>query len=220
MPLEIDYCTVDQVATELRLNKGGNPAKSDLELIALKITDQSRYIDLCCKQSFGQEGSAQTPASRDFYVEEGIVLLRPLLTQLVSVSIDDIAVSSETYYLDTRGATPTNTVPPYGQLILHNYLRSAWFERGFDSPYQPYQPYNAFGVNIRKVTVSGVWGWPSVPQAIQNACRVLAARAYRASQAGYSDQIGTVAGGTQTYNGQAIPSFVKLTLDQYELYSI
>lgn len=215
--LRPNYTTLDDVAAYLgsTVTGSGALAPSDQAAINLLIPRVSRFIETKTKQVFGQEGSHSAPITRDLYVDSAYIALRPYLIELVSVTLDDgpYPLSTTQYYLDTRGVTPDGRTPPYGTLVLHNYLRSSWFETGFDSPFQ-WQQYTPNMSNVRKATISGVWGWPAIPDDIQHAATVLVARNFKARDAGFSDVVGTLQPGQPAYT-RVVPTDVAEILEAY-----
>lgn len=66
----------------------------------------------------------------------------------------------------------------------------------------------------RTITVTGTWGWPSVPDDIQLVALSLAARAWKSTQAGFSDVIGVDEAGQAQFS-KAIGTFDSQVLKSY-----
>jgi hypothetical protein len=188
------YCTASDLARAL----GIPDAVDDFEL-ELAVSSASRAIDDACGRFFYQVGTESTPAVRVFDAAA------PDRT-----SIDDV-VSVTTVKLDTA------LDGTYG----HTYAAGDWFLE----PYQPQEGWPYTAVRLRPtarrflsyrqaVQVTGVFGWPSVPPQVEQACLMQAARWFkRVKEAPFG------IAGMPAYDGSGIRLMNKLDPDVEVLLS-
>lgn len=157
MTLSDPYCTVAEFKARV-----GEAVNAQDELLTQVLLAASRQIDNFCARSFGQGGSVDAPESRYFTWQSwrgGAVLGVDDLISVAAISTDDgsrswaTEVASDAYELSPLDAVQRGE--PYTQITL---LADAW-PRGDGY-----------------VRISGVWGWPSVPDPIREACQMLANR--------------------------------------------
>lgn len=154
------YCSLPQVKAQL--SKDTNDERDDLIEVAIRAA--SRKIDQICGRRF----YADTVASARVFSVAGRTFTSPAGLGLL---VDDIAsatgllVSGGTYgsYTSTLSAfyTGPDNALTYGQPITFLQAASSFF-----SP-------------INSVQVTAMWGWPVVPDEVEAATILLAARLYR-----------------------------------------
>ena len=143
----------------------------DTDLTAA-LTSASRAIDNECGRSFYNSGSTVV---RYYTPEIRSSLEIDDLDELVEVAVDTAGTGS---YATTWSAGTEFHLAPY------NAAADAW-------PYERLELRSQSGASFpgyaKSVKVSGVWGWPSVPDAISQAAGILASRLFkRAREAPFS----------------------------------
>ncbi len=150
-----DYLTTAQAKAYLRIGDTVDDAE-----IATAITAASRAIDRACGRQFGRVAVAE---QRWYPAECGVVAGRSVWlmpiddlasTTGVGVVVDEATVTDYTFY-------PRNAVA----------LGKVWTRLVLGDNAEAYPV-----ATDAEVSVSALWGWPTVPTAIIQACKVQTAR--------------------------------------------
>lgn len=161
------YCSAEELKSRLGLTRSDDDSE-----IALAVAAASRAVDGYCERYFYRATDTRTYVPRDLY----------------SVRIDDL-VSVTTLATDPSGTTAQGgTFPitwPAGsyQLLPYNPGKTG-------EPW-PYTSIRAVGgltfpwvtplilMRMDRIQVTGVFGWPAVPQAVRTATLIAAAELFR-----------------------------------------
>ena len=190
------YTTLE--ALRGRLGNGGNTVPDDrLEHL---IEAASREIDGLCNRRF-----YQITETRVFTAEWPDLLDIDDLTELTTLETDD---QNDRTYSTTWTATDYELEPannsahgrPYTSIQLHP------------------QTTKAFPTTRRGVRVTGVWGWPAIPEPVEQACVLIAVRLSQSAKAPYGTA-GTVQDGAVQYTPRVDP-VVRQLLDPYRRLNI
>jgi hypothetical protein len=160
------YCTVADLKAELQVSDAADDALFDLAASAA-----SRQIDTHCGRRFWQDATA---TARTFRPDDAGWLLLPdvhTITGLV-VKIDsdgdgvfETTVPSTDYELGT--VDDIARAWPYTELELVGDYRFPGYSRR------------------RSVQITARWGWSSIPDDVQKACRIQAAQLYKAKDTAF-----------------------------------
>ena len=163
-----DYCTADQLKSELKILDSDED-----ELIALACSAASEQIDHHCGQTFGAEGTA---TARTYRPETSLwVMVDPISTTtdlVVKVDLDgtgtyETTIASTDYVLHPRNAAALGL--PFDEIVLVG-----------DNSYFP-----GLRAGRDAVEVTAKWGWPAVPPSVEKAARVQAAQLYKAKDTAF-----------------------------------
>lgn len=129
------------------------------------LSSAARAVDAYCDRYFGQQGTAGVPQTRIFHPVGRLVEIDDLVT-LTDVETDGTG-NADTF--TSIGATAVLTLP---------------VNAAQQSPARPYTALQAkttasLPAEYGWVRVSGVWGWPEVPQQIKDATKLQAIRLYK-----------------------------------------
>lgn len=154
------YALLDDVKDALRVSDD-----HDDVVLAGIIESASRSIDQYCDRYFGQTGTVASPVQRLYRARAGGVLIDDLVT-LTDVEVE-YAGFAETF--TSLGATSVIKQPVNAATL---------------TPAQPYtvllaKPSTVLPPMPGWVRVSGVWGWPQVPQQIRDACVLQSVRLFK-----------------------------------------
>lgn len=197
IPSVTAYTTVATV--KLRLDIGGSGDDAALESV---IEAASRAIDGLCNRWFYQ----MTATTRHFTASSPTVLDVPDLVSVTSLTTD---TDGDRVYEDTWAATDYDLEPynaadvgePYRQLMT--------------------TPAGLYGFpTVRKgVKITGTWGWPSVPDAIAEACALESIRLFKRKDAPYGIA-GSSELGMQTFMPARVDPQVKALIAPYVRMSV
>jgi len=154
------YVTVAELQTELdAVNTDWSAAES--AQLGTIIEAISRKIDEHCGQFFYQ----LTSTALYFTAEDGDYLKIPPLVSVTTLKTDE---NADRTYERTWATT--------------DYLLMPENAATFDKPYTylqgaPLGRYS-FPRHAKGIEITGTWGWPSVPRAIREACKIEAKRTY------------------------------------------
>lgn len=154
------YALLEDVKDALRISDD-----HDDVVLAGVIESASRAIDRYCDRYFGQTGTQAAPVQKLYRARSGVVLIDDLVT-LTDVEVE-YAGFAETF--TSLGATSVIKQP---------------VNAGTMTPPHPYTVLSAKPSTVLPpmpgwVRVSGVWGWPSVPQQIRDACVLQSVRLFK-----------------------------------------
>ena len=142
----------------------GQNLVQDTSLLDDVVTSSSRMIDRYCGREFYQTTEARTFATPD----DIYTLSFGSFNDLVSVTTLKTDPTGGGTYSTTIGATAF-------QLLPYNAPQA-------DEPYTNLQllggvqwPVPTFNMRQNTVEITGVWGWPSVPLDVKQACRIIVA---------------------------------------------
>lgn len=172
------YALLDDVKDALRISD----TDDDVTLAGI-IESASRAIDQYCDRFFGQTGTVAAPVSRLYRSINRQVQIDDLVT-LTDVEVEYTGYAETFTSLGAASVIkqPVNAatmVPPWPYTVL----------LAKPSAVLPTPP--------GWVRVSGVWGWPAVPQQIRDACVLQSARLFKSRDIplGYAsggDGMGTI----------------------------
>ena len=172
------YALLDDVKDALRISDD-----HDDVVLAGVIESASRAIDQYCDRYFGQSGTEASPVQRLYRANGRVVLVDDLVT-LTEVEVE-YAGYAETF--TSLGSTSVIKQPVNAATLV---------------PAQPYtqllaKPSTVFPQPPGWVRISGVWGWPAVPQQIRDACVLQSVRLFKSRDIplGYAsggDSMGTI----------------------------
>lgn len=156
------YAELGAVKDALRITD--SDTQDDVTLSSV-IESASRAIDAYCDRYFGQLGTVAAPVNRLYRATNRRVHIDDLVT------LTDIAVDYSGY-ADTFTSLGATTVLP--QPVNAATMQPAW-------PYTELlaKPSAVLPPPPGWVRVSGVWGWPAVPQQIVDACVLQSVRLFR-----------------------------------------
>jgi hypothetical protein len=154
------YAILEDVKDALRISDDND----DVVLNGI-IGSASRAIDQYCDRYFGQIGTTAAPVSRLYRANGRVVLVDDLVT-LTDVEFE-YAGYAETF--TSLGASSVIKQPVNAVTLV---------------PAQPYtqllaKPSTVFPQPPGWVRVSGVWGWPEIPQQIRDACVLQSVRLFK-----------------------------------------
>lgn len=176
MAISNGYCTLVEVKARLAITDTNDDGP--LEAV---VEAASRKIDLATGRRFWKDAAADQ--ARYYTAERGDELCIDDLATFTSLATD---VSGDRTYTDTWATTDYDLLP-YDQILGGHswpYTRIEVTPRGQKS----------FPASLRKgVKIVGAWGWPAVPDAINEACLILSARLFKRKDAPFG-----MAGGERT----------------------
>lgn len=166
MAITNGYATLAEVKDWLSITDDDD--NSELEEA---VNAASRWIDQHCQRHFWRDGTTVSPRARLFGASDHSDLDLGAfndLVEVVSVATDDndngvfgTTWAASDYELLPRSPSAAPEPRPYRRI------------RSTGSRFFPY------GGRTTRVQVSGVWGWPAVPDAVQHACLIQAARLFK-----------------------------------------
>lgn len=173
------------------------------------VTSCSRMVDRYCGRHFYSVGTQGSPVARYFDASSPSLLRLGTyndLTTLVTLKSDDngdgvyeTTWSASNYQLCPVGATARSPqAEPFTEIRLLN---------SFD--FEMYATSGRTGL----IEVAGVWGWPSVPVDVKQACRILVAEVAKLQDAPFGVS-GNDLTGVQ-YAPRQMPSAAKRLLDPF-----
>ena len=140
----------------------GEPPGTDQALVEEVIEAVSRQIDAYCQRHFWQTAAA---TARRFTATDPYTISFGPFNDLVSASAvteDGVAVTA--YRLEPRNTAGPET-RPYTSI---RRTSGTWSESTPE--------------DLSEVTVTGVWGWPAVPLAVKQACRIQSSRMFKRAE--------------------------------------
>jgi hypothetical protein len=193
----IDLCTLADVSQFLQ--KPVADTGQDAVISSL-ITAASRAIGTYCNRQFTSEGTASHVYSVKFNgYRRGYVDLVPHDLQ-----------SATSVKLDTDQAAPTTLTADEYRLLPKSQSGDGVFT------YMLLQPYGLAGSlrwPEREVTITGTWGFPSVPEDVKQACVVTVTTWMRRDVSAFSTTYSLDE--SRVERPEALPSAVRALLSQY-----
>jgi hypothetical protein len=188
----MSYATVDELKAAL-----DKASTTDDDVLQLWLDAASQFIDQFTRRTFAVGSAGE---SRTFDIGGGSLQELP----------DYTAITAVTLRL-TTGETPV-ALAATDYFLWPTYRRPGW-------PYQglrlsPVGDYPTFPTAIAGLAVTGTWGWPAVPDDLRGVCISMAARGWKAAQAGFNDVVGVTETGAPIFSKQ-LTSLDRLVLDRY-----
>jgi hypothetical protein len=171
MPIVHGYCELDELVDWNSATQAASVAN-----LERAINAASRGIDQYCQRHFFQDGTALVPVARP--------LPAPCNPRVLEFgAFNDLASATVTVKTDETGDGVFETTWAASDYELQPINPSSGPEpRPFTSIMATggrWFPAGAWTGRSARVEVTGVWGWPAVPDAITQACLILAARVYK-----------------------------------------
>lgn len=161
------YATLAEAKTWVGIND-----TLDDGLLEQCVSVVSRWIDGYCRRHFWQTAST----ARQYDSCGGAQLDVDDLVSVSSLATDDdysgtfeTAWSAADYQLAPTANAGTGEARPYSCI-------RAVGARSFPQPYGYAGPYTTSGSRLGLVQVTGVWGWPAVPDPVRQACQMQSSR--------------------------------------------
>jgi hypothetical protein len=140
----------------------GEPPGTDPVLVEETIEAVSRQIDAYCQRHFWQTAAA---TARRFTATDPYTINFGPFNDLVSASaVTEDGVTITAYRLEPRNVAGPET-RPYTSI---RRTSGTWTESTPE--------------DLSEVTVTGVWGWPAVPLAVKQACRIQSSRMFKRAE--------------------------------------
>jgi hypothetical protein len=197
MAITNGYCTLAELKAALRITDN-----TDNTLLENAIEGASRRIDGYCGRYFYQQNATVKLFARN----ELQVFLRDDLVSITTLNTDDAGDQS---FSSTWTAGTDYALEPYdGALLGIPYYRiTAVGGKTFPIFTVPPMP---------GVRVTGVWGYPSTPDDVREACVLLSARGF----ARYNAALGVVGFGDMALQVRAVDPDVRDYLNRYVKHGI
>jgi len=165
MAIADGYCSLADVKDALRL---GADDTFDDSLIEVAIESASREIDGYCERRFVSETATRVYIPTDSFLVD-IDDLQSLTTLKTSPDGEAFSVTwtDSDYQLEPLNGLAGGLVTPYTRVrAIGEYLFPIWDPRN---------------VNAHEATVqvTGLFGWPTVPTAVRQACIILSMRLFK-----------------------------------------
>jgi hypothetical protein len=163
MAITDGYCSLAMLKAALRIQDG-----IDDSLLELAISSASREIDGSAERKFTSTSGTRVynPTDPFLLVTDDIVSITTLKTSLDGVTFDQQWATSD-FQLEPLNGVSGGLTTPYTRIrAIGNYLWPTW-------------AVGSTAANEASVQITGVFGWSSVPVAIQQACVILAMRIYK-----------------------------------------
>jgi hypothetical protein len=163
MAITDGYCTLAMLKASLRITDG-----IDDSLLELAIESASREIDGSAERKFTSTSGTRVynPTDPFLLVTDDIVSITTVKTSNDGVSFDTTWAASDFQLEPLNGIAGGLTTPATRIRAIGNYLWPTW-------------AVGSTAANEASVQIVGVFGWASVPVAIQQACVILAMRIYK-----------------------------------------
>ena len=190
------YTTLEALKGRL----GNVPDNQDAKLEQM-IEAASRQIDDLCNRRFYQA----TSATRVFTAEWHDMVMVDDLTAITTLETDDQGdrTYSRTWTVNDYDLEPYNAAQlgrPYTGIMINPNTNLA------------------FPRTRRGVRITGTWGWPSIPEPIEEACLLIAVRLNQSAKAPMGTA-GTIAEGAVQYTPRVDP-VVRQLLDPFRRFEI
>ena len=158
------YATLADVKAALRITDN-----VDDSLLEISIEAASREIDGWCERVF--TGSTATRIYRPtdvFSVDvDDLQSITTLKTDSDGSGVFDVTWETTDYQLNPLNGIAGGITTPYTQVrAIGEYL------------FPIYEPRNV-NSNEASIQITGVWGWPSIPTAVKQACIILSMRQFK-----------------------------------------
>jgi hypothetical protein len=157
MSITNGYLTLDEAQSYI-----GEPYGTSSDQLEDAVTSVSRQIDGYCQRHFWQTGTVQVGVARRFTASDGYVIhLGPFNDLVSATAVTDDGAAVTTYQLEPRNVAGPETRP----FTSIRRTSGTWTIPTVD--------------DLAEVTITGVWGWPAVPAAVKQACRLQVARMFK-----------------------------------------
>lgn len=192
MAITNGYCTLAEIKAALRITDS-----TDDTLLENSVEGASRRIDSYCGRYFYQ----QTQTVKVFARNNAQVFLRDDLVSITTLKTDNLGNQT---FNTTWTVSVDYALEPYnhGLLGIPYYRVTAIGGKTFPMFTEP---------PIPGVEIVGVWGYPSVPDDVREACVLLAARGF----ARYNAALGVVGFGDMALQVRAVDPDVRDYLNGY-----
>lgn len=197
MAITNGYCTLTELKAALRITDN-----TDNTLLENAIEGASRRIDGYCGRYFYQQNATVKLFARN----ELQVFLRDDLVSITTLNTDD--AGNQTFSTTWTAGTDYALEPYDGALLGIPYYRITAVG-GKTFPFFTVPP-------MPGVRVTGVWGYPSTPDDVREACVLLAARGF----ARYNAALGVVGFGDMALQVRAVDPDVRDYLNRYVKHGI
>jgi hypothetical protein len=163
MAITDGYCTLAMLKSALRIADS-----IDDSLLELAIESASREIDGYCERKFTSVSGTRVfnPTNPFLLVTDDIVSVTTLKTSNDGVSWDTTWAVTDFQLEPLNGISGGLTSPYTHARAVGNYLFPTW-------------AVGSTAANEASVQIIGVFGWASIPVAIQQACVILAMRIFK-----------------------------------------
>ncbi len=192
MAITNGYCTLAELKAALRITDN-----VDNTLLENSIEGASRRIDSYCGRYFYQ----QTQTVKIFARNELQVFLRDDLVSITTLNTDDAGNQT---FSTTWTANTDYALEPYNADLLGIPYYRVTAVGGKTFPFFTVPP-------LPGVRITGVWGYPTVPDDVREACVLLAARGF----ARYNAALGVVGFGDMALQVRAVDPDVRDYLNGY-----
>jgi len=192
MAITNGYCTLSELKAALRIVDN-----VDNTLLENSIEGASRRIDSYCGRYFYQ----QTKTVKIFARNELQVFLRDDLVSITTLNTDDAGNQT---FSGTWTANTDYALEPYNADLLGIPYYRVTAVGGKTFPFFIAPP-------LPGVRITGVWGYPTVPDDVREACVLLAARGF----ARYNAALGVVGFGDMALQVRAVDPDVRDYLNGY-----
>jgi len=158
------YATLSDVKAALRITD-----TVDDSLLEISIEAASREIDGWCERVFTSSTATRIYRPTDVFTVEvdDLQSITTLKTDSDGDGVFDVTWESTDYQLNPLNGLAGGITTPYTQVrAIGEYL------------FPIYEPRNV-NSNEASVEIAGVWGWPSVPTAVKQACIILSMRQFK-----------------------------------------
>jgi len=164
MAISDGYATLSDVKNALRITD-----TVDDSLLEISIEAASREIDGFCERVFTQSTATRIYRPTDAFTVDldDLQTVTTLKTDTDGDGVFDTTWSTADYQLNPLNGIAGGITTPYTTLkAVGSYL------------FPIYEPRN---VNSQEasVQIAGVWGWPSIPTAVKQACIILSMRQFK-----------------------------------------
>jgi hypothetical protein len=134
------------------------------------IGSVTRWVDEFCQRNFWQDGSVASPVARTFAASCWCELDLGAFNDLVSVTTLKTDEAGDGVY-ETTWATTDYQLAPFNNPTGRPFTRiEAIAGRNFPIRY------SARTGRADRVEITGVWGWPAVPDMVKQACLIQSSR--------------------------------------------
>ena len=164
MSITNGYATLANVKAALRIQDSVDDA-----LLDISIEAASREIDGWCERVFSQSTATRIYRPTDVFTVEvdDLQSITTLKTDADGTGTFGTTWSTADYQLNPLNGIAGGITTPYTTLrAIGSYL------------FPIYEPRNV-NANEASVQITGVWGWPSIPTAVKQACIILSMRQFK-----------------------------------------
>ena len=164
MAITDGYATLSDVKAALRLTDN-----FDDSLLEISIEAASREIDGWCERVFTSSTATRIYRPTDvFSVDvDDLQSITTLKTDSDGSGVFDVTWETTDYQLNPLNGIAGGITTPYTQVrAIGEYL------------FPIYEPRNV-NANEASIQITGVWGWPSIPTAVKQACIILSMRQFK-----------------------------------------